>query len=124
MGQQITTFNWQTPVVGSLAQASFVFQNDDGSLYNITGATWEYVVRIGPSDRSAAPLLSITTTSTSAGVLVVTTSTSTVALTINPAGTASLKPGIYSHTLWMNPNTTTAYAWLTGQFTLNAAAQA
>lgn len=121
---QITTFNWQTAVIGSTNQATFTFQNDDGTLYPITGATWEYVVRIGQFDRSTVPLISITTTATSEGVLVVNTAASTVSLALNPAATASMKAGIYSHALWMNPNTATAFLWVSGQLTLNPVAQA
>lgn len=120
---QISTFNWQSAVLGSVNGATFTFQNDDGSAYNITGATWEYVIRIDQYDRSAVPLVSITTTSSAEGVLVPNTTNSTLALTLFPAATSSLKAGTYFHTLWMNPGTTSALAWVTGLFSLVPAAQ-
>jgi len=76
--------------------------------------TWEYVVRTSPTDVSS-PLIEVTTTSSSAGVIAVTSTSllSQVLLTIAAPATAALD-GTYYHTLWMNPGTSGAYSWVTG----------
>ena len=78
------------------------------------GTTWEYVVRPTPTD-DTTPLIEVTTTSSSAGVITVTSTSllSQVLLTVTASATASLD-GTYYHTLWMNPSTSGAYAWVTG----------
>jgi hypothetical protein len=117
------SFNW-TVQLGSTQNASFVFQNADGTPYNIVGMTWEYVVRLDGDDSSLTPLIKVTTTANAQGVLSVNTGTATVSLTLNPAATANLPSrSLYAHTLWGNPGTTTATAWVTGQFLTSAIAQ-
>lgn len=112
---QPSTVNVTNPQ-GSLVTASYVLANADGSLANLVGATFEYVVRLDPSDTSVVPLMKLTATPTSAGSLSVNTGTSTVTVTVNPAGTLTFPPGLYAHALWMNPGTATAQVWLRGQF--------
>ncbi len=79
--------------------------------YPISGASWEYVARPSPADKTVPPLIDITTTSDAAGLITVvaTEDLSQVFLTICPAATAALS-GSYSHALWMNPGTETALA--------------
>jgi hypothetical protein len=111
-----------TMAAGSLQQYNFTFTEVSpatGQLipYPISGATWEYVARTSPTDLTSPPLIDITTASTSAGQIVV-TSTAAVSqaqLTILPAATVSLAPGTYAHTLWMNPGSSSAFTWVTGQ---------
>ena len=81
----------------------------------VTGDTWEYVARPSATDLSA-PLISITTTPGSQGLLTVTatSSVSQVLIALYPAATASLAPGTYFHALWANPSTASAFAWFTG----------
>lgn len=76
--------------------------------FNITGATWEYVV----SDETYARLFSVTTTANSDGQLTVTDTAvlSQVVIDLYPAATASLTPGTFFHQLWMDPGTTAATA--------------
>lgn len=108
---------------GSLVQYTFTFSTvnqttGQSTPFNITGATWEYIVRATATDTTPGGIFTITTTPSTSGSIVVTSSAtvSQVQLTINPAATATLAPGSYVHALWMNPGTTTAYTWVTGSF--------
>ena len=117
VSNSVATWTLQMPQ-GSLEEYTFTFlQPGPFSTipYPISGATWQYVVRPAPTDESA-PLIDITTASTSEGQITVTSTAtlSQVLLTILPAATQPLAPGTYYHTLWMNPDTNAAYAWLTG----------
>lgn len=121
---QASTVNWTSIPTGSLYSASFVLTNADGSLYNISAATFEYVVRIDPGDTSTTPLVKLTTTPGTEGVLTVNTGTSTVTITLNPAATMTLPTrSLYAHALWMNPATLTAVPWFSGQFIVTPVAQ-
>ena len=81
----------------------------------ITGATWEYVCRNTATD-TGSPVFSITTTANASGVITITNtaSVSQALLSIYPAATATLAPGTYFHSLWMDPSTVNAYAWFSG----------
>lgn len=84
--------------------------------YPITDATWEYVARTSATDTTEPPLIEITTSVTSAGLITITDSVtvSSALLAIYPAATATLAPGTYYHSLWMNPATASAYPWFGG----------
>lgn len=83
--------------------------------YSISASTWEYVVRSTATD-TGSPLIDITTSVNSQGLLTVTATAtlSQVLLTMNPAATATLTPGTYWHALWQNPGTSAAVTWWTG----------
>lgn len=103
---------------GSLQEYLFTFTYaSTGALFPITGMTWEYVVR-DTGTSGGSPLISVTTSANSQGVLTVTTSASTVQLALYPAATQSLAGGQYAHSLWMNPGLATAYTWLSGALIL------
>jgi hypothetical protein len=103
---------------GSLQEWLFTFTYPStGALYNISTASFEYVVR-ATSTSTGSSLISVTATPNSQGVLTVTTATSTVLLTLYPAATQSLAAGNYAHSLWMNPGTASAYTWLSGSLLL------
>lgn len=119
-----STVNTTNVPQGSLYTASYVLTNADGSLYNISAATFEYVVRLFPTDTSITPIVKLTTSSTAQGVLSVNTGTSTVTITLNPAATSALLArNLYAQALWMNPGTTTADPWFSGQFLIVPVAQ-
>lgn len=85
--------------------------------YPISPAEWEYVVRVSATDTSPSPLIKVTTTANTQGVLTVQTASSLVYLTLFPAATASLTPGNYWHSLWEYPGTPPdgyPYTWWTG----------
>lgn len=104
---------------GSLQEYLFTFTYPStGALYPITGLTWEFVVRASGIS-GGSPLISVTTSANSQGVLTVTTAASTVQLTLNPAATQSLATGQYAMSLWSDPGLSTAYTWLNGPLILN-----
>ena len=88
--------------------------------YPISGHTWEYVVRTSPAD-NGTPLIDITTSGNSQGILIVTASTtlSQVLITLYPAATQGLAAGQYFHTLWQDPGTSAAYTWFTGNLVID-----
>jgi hypothetical protein len=107
---------------GSAMSAAFGLSNDDGTPYNVSGLTWEYVVHSDPAD--ASPLISVTTTPNAQGSLTVTTSPTTqVALSLLHAATAALPPAAYRHALWSNPGQPSALCWMQGTLTVARVAQ-
>ena len=112
---------WSVTVAqGGQANYGFGIRNPDGSPYPIDGLAWEYVIR-SPDGRTDIP---ITTTPSDAGQLTVTTSgQSLVQLTISPDATNGIPAGCYSHALWSNPGTPTAFLWVTGSLVVQAVAQ-
>lgn len=116
---------WGAEVAGGYQYTqNFQLQNPDGTPYPVGGATWEYVVRSSPTDASLTPLIKITPSANSQGVVTVATSPNTVvSVTLNPAATAGLAPGVYAHALVMNPGTSSAMPWIIGSFTVDAVAQ-
>lgn len=106
---------------GSTGTWQAAFTNPDLTPYNITGFTWEYVIRSRDSGVTRIPL---TTTPGPNGQLVVTTGTqSLVVIQLLPAATATLNPGAYDHALWSNPGTTAEFCWFTGSLTVRAVPQ-
>lgn len=103
---------------GSLQEYLFTFTYPStGALFPISGMTWEFVVR-DTGTSGGSPVISVTPTANSQGVLTVTTAASTVQLTLYPAATAGLTTGQYAMALWMNPGLDTAYTWLSGPLIL------
>jgi hypothetical protein len=87
--------------------------------YPVSGATFEYVARTSATDLST-PLIKITTTVSSAGLITVTSSASLsqLLLAIYPAATAAVTPGTYFHACWMNPGTDEALGLFGGSGSL------
>jgi hypothetical protein len=110
---------------GGVNTVVFTFQNADGSLYPITGLTWEFVVRRDASDAVTPSVISVTQTPNSQGLVTANTGASTVTVTLYPAATLALPARtVYAHTLWADPGgTTTATAWVWGGFIINQVAQ-
>jgi hypothetical protein len=108
-------WNAFTPAGSQWIQA-FTLQNDDGTPVNIAGWTWEFVIRPNTTDTASPALVQVTTTSSAQGYITVDTVTGTVTVVLNPAATALLSKGARPYTLWSNPGTTTALAWVDGTF--------
>jgi hypothetical protein len=107
---------------GSALDTAFTLTNSDGTAYNVSGLTWEYVVHADPAD--ANPVISVTTTPNSQGSLTVTTSPATqVALNLLHVATATLAPAVYRHALWSNPGQPDALCWIQGTLTVASVAQ-
>jgi hypothetical protein len=118
-----------TMPLGSLQQWLFQFTTvnqvtGQSAPYPISGATWEYVVRVNATDGGTAPV-SFGTTATSQGVLVVTATPvlSAVQLNLYPAATQGLTPATYAQALWMNPASGSALSWACGPLILQATSQ-
>lgn len=114
--------NWTlTTVTGSYASYVITIADQLGDPWDTDGTTWSYVANIS-AGYSGPPVLSVTTTPTSAGMLTV-TSTGVVELVLYPAATAALKAGDYRHTLWMDPGEQSAFAWATGTLAVESSPQ-
>lgn len=115
-------------IAGSIQQWVFTFTTTaPGGVtpYEITGAGWEYVIRLPGDDSTGTPVLSLTTTPGVNGQLVVTNtaSLSAVLLDMYPAATVALAPGTYQHALYIYPGASNQYAWVTGSLILEGAPQ-
>lgn len=99
--------------IGSTWTQNYTIQNADGSAFNTTGKTWEFVIRNDPSEStSTTPVVKVTGTSGSQGVVTVLNNVVTVSLTA--AATAALTQKSYVYSLWMDPGLSDATAWVTG----------
>lgn len=101
---------------GSQWSQSFQLVNDDGTPVNVTGWTWEFVIRPTVADTASPALVQVTTTVSAQGYITVNTTTATVMVVLNPAATSLLGKGAKPYALWSNPGTTTATAWVEGTF--------
>lgn len=108
-------WNAWTPA-GSQWTQTFTLQNDDGSIVNIAGWTWELVIRPTVTDATSPALVQVTTTASSQGYITANATTGTVTVVLAPAATTLLGKGARPYTLWANPGTSQATAWLDGTF--------
>lgn len=116
-------WNTTTPAGSQWAQA-FQLQNDDGTPVDITGWTWEFVIRPTVVDTASPALVQVTTTVTAQGYITVNISTATVIVVLAPAATALLGKGARPYALWSQPGTTQATAWVEGAFNTQLVAAA
>ncbi|MGW3196328.1 hypothetical protein ACWDBD_17415 [Streptomyces sp. NPDC001118] len=104
-------------VSGSQWVTSFTLTNDDGSRMDITGKTFEFVVRASATDTSATPLAKVTSSSATAqGYITVTTVTSTVQVVLSPTATTGIPATGPWHWLWMDPGLADQTEVLSGPF--------
>lgn len=109
---------WDTAVAtGSQWVQTFAFPST-----NITGLTWEFVVRVDTDD-TGTPLIRVTQTAGTQGQIVVDTIASTVQVIITASATAAIGTGVYAHALWSNYGTDTANDWIAGIFATVAVAR-
>lgn len=101
---------------GSQWTQAFQLVNDDGTPVNITGWTWEFVIRPTVVDTASPALVQVSTTVNSQGYITVDTTTATVMVVLNPAATSPLGKGARPYALWSQPGTTAATAWVEGVF--------
>lgn len=108
---------WNTATAASSLWAqTFTFLNGDGTLMDLTGLGWEFVIRPGVTDAADPPLVKVTTAPGDQGGIVVDLDAATVTVTITPAATALLGKGARPHALWSQPGTAAATCWITGTF--------
>lgn len=113
MALQVTT----TAFAGSVWAETYTLTNPDGTPIDLTGLVFEFVIRPNTSDTTSPALVQVTSSSSNAqGGIAVTPLAGTVAVTLTPAATALLKQGARPYTLWSQPGTSSAVAWVTGTF--------
>lgn len=102
--------------IGSQWSQTYTIQNSDGTPFNITGKTWEFVVRNDPSEASSVtPAIKVlSSASSAAGSIVVDTNKMTVQVILSPTATGALVQKGYVYSLWMDPGLSDATAWVTG----------
>lgn len=83
---------------------------------NLTGLSWEFVIRPTAADVAQPPLVKVTTTVATQGQITVDTVAKTVQVVLTPAATTLLGKGARAYALWSNPGTTTATTWCEGVF--------
>jgi len=100
---------------GSQWTSGYQLQNDNGTLLDITGMTFEFAIRPTASDITAPPLVSVNSTAaTVQGYITVTVATATLLVVLSPTATALLGQSSYPYSLWMNPFTPGATDLVTG----------
>lgn len=100
---------------GSQWVYSFQFENDDGTLMDISTKIFELVVRTSTRD-IGTPAVRINSTSVTAqGWITVNTTTSTIQAVMTPTATSTLtSTDTYALTLWMNQGLTDQEAMVNG----------
>lgn len=83
---------------------------------DLTGLTWEFVIRPNVTDVAQPPLVKVTTTVGAQGQITVDLTAKTVQVVLTPAATTLLGKGARPYALWSNPGTTTATTWCEGVF--------
>lgn len=83
---------------------------------DITGLSWEFVIRPTVTDTAQPALVKVTTTVSAQGQITVNTGAGTVQVVLTPAATTLLGKGARPYALWSNPGTTTATSWCEGVF--------
>lgn len=108
---------WNTATAaGSLWAQTFTLLNGDGTLMDLTGLDWEFVIRPGVTDTADPPLVKVATTPGDQGEIVVDLDASTVTVTLTPEATTLLSKGARPHALWSQPGTDRATCWIAGTF--------
>lgn len=91
---------------GSQWSQGYQLQNDDGSIFNITGMAFEFVIRPNASNVAEPAMVSVNSTASSAqGYITVTVETATLLVVLSPTATALLGQSVNPYSLWMNPGT-------------------
>lgn len=100
-----------TTASGSQWAQTFQFTGVD-----LTGLSWEFVIRPTVTDVAQPPLIKVTTTVSSQGQITVDLTAKTVQVVLTPAATTLLGKAANPYALWSNPGTTTATTWCEGVF--------
>lgn len=108
---------WRTAVVaGAQWSAAFTLLDDDGTRMDISGKTFEFVIRPNSPDATVPPLVKVTSTATAQGYLTVDTATATVQVVLTPAATTLLGAGCRPFALWMDSGLPDAVCLVEGPF--------
>lgn len=93
-----------------------VYEDDNTTLANIVGKSFEFVVRDRLGQPGRVTFSVNNTTSTASGTIVVNTTTSVVQVIVNAVATALVTEGGGPYTLWMDPGAADATALVVGTF--------
>lgn len=113
---------WNTSAAAGSQWVQTFSLTNNGVPVDVTGWTWEFVIRPDVEDQTATPLVKVTTTSSPQGQIAVVPTTGTVTVTLTPAATTALGNGFKAHALYANPGTTTQACWVAGIFNSQATA--
>lgn len=95
----------------------FTIQNDDGTLADLTGKIFEFVVRDRLNATSSKVLVSVnSSTATANGYITVSTTASTVEVVLTATGVGLIVDGGGPYTLWMDQGLSDATALVVGTF--------
>lgn len=120
----MTSPNSTVKVSSVFAQTYALTQYPGGPAVDLTGLTVEFVVRPNVFDQSAPPLITVSSTgSTAQGSVTVTPASGLVAVSLTPAATALLNGmNKVAVSLWTQPNTSSAIEWLGAELTVQQVA--
>ncbi|MEU8839935.1 hypothetical protein AB0D97_12510 [Streptomyces roseus] len=108
---------WRTATVaGAQWAATFTLLDDDGTPMDISGKTFEFVIRPNAADATMPPLVEVTATATAQGYLTVDTLTATIQVVLTPAATTLLGTGCRPFALWMDPGQAAQTCLVEGPF--------
>lgn len=111
----LPTLNISDLAAGSQWRTAYQLQNEDRTVFDITGATFEFVIRPTAGGSAAPPLVSVSSTgATAQGYITVTVPTATLLVVLSPTATALLSQSGYPYALWMNPGTPSATDLVSG----------
>ncbi len=100
---------------GSQWTQGYQLQNDDGTPMDISGFTFEMVIRPSASDHTEAALVAVnSTTSNAQGSITVDVDTATLLVVLSPTATTLLGQGANVYALWMDPGDSDATALVVG----------
>lgn len=95
----------------------------NGNPLNLTGYTFEFVIRPTVTNLVEPPLVSVISTAPSSqGSITIAALTGLVTVVLTPAATSLLQDGVYPYGLWSAPGTSTATIWYDGHMTSSLAA--
>ena len=97
------------------SQTYTITQTPGGPPVDLTGWTFELVIRPSSSDLTSPALVQVTSAQSSAqGSITITPETGTVAVVLTPAATMILGQGARPYALWSGPGTDAATVWVDG----------
>lgn len=107
-----------TAIAGSVWTTTYTLtQTPGGAPIDLTGLTFELAIRPTVADHTTPALVQVSSSASNAqGSITLTPTSGIVAVSLTPAATTTLGDGIYPYTLWSNPGTSTAVAWVLGSF--------
>lgn len=108
---------------GSQWTYTYTLTDSSGNPLNLTGLTFEFVVRPTVTNVVEPALISVSSAaSSSQGSITITPLSGLVTVILTPAATSLLADGNYPYGLWSAPGTSTATIWYDGNMSASLAA--